>query len=146
MFYLFCGSETSFFRNMQLVDVDAGGGPQIKFVMTYYSLNARYFLSFCASRGRRRSDFVSIDLSLGRFRRVHISIATVGPHCTGALVCTVTYWWLTETVVPPWKERKRHGNEGNEAWVRGATVIRRVRRSFLIQENSWNYLDRSLST
>lgn len=87
--------------------------------MTYVTFRTVLLFFFCTSRGRRRSDFASIDLSLGRFRRVHISIATVGPHCTGALVCTVTYWWLTETVVPPWKERKPHGNEGNEAGVRG---------------------------
>lgn len=32
---------------------------------------------------------------------------TVDPHCTGALVCTVTYWWLTETVVPSWRASAR---------------------------------------
>lgn len=64
---------------------------QIKCLMTSHNfLDVRYFFAY-----RRRSDFASIDLS-GCFRRVHISIAIVGPHCTGALVCTVTYWWLTE--------------------------------------------------
>lgn len=64
----------------------------------YHFLNVRFFFFFFLRFAD--SDFVSIDLS-GRFRRVRISIATVGPHCTGALVCTVTYWWLTETVIPP---------------------------------------------
>lgn len=41
--------------------------------------------------------------------------------------------------------------EGNERWIehgyrRVDAAIGRVIRAFLIQENSWNYLDRSLST
>jgi len=85
-------------------------------MIPHHSLSLDSFQHYFFARRKlaRRNDFASIDLSLGRFRRVHISIATVGPHCTGALVCMVTYWWLTETPVPSYSMSGTKGHEGGD--------------------------------
>lgn len=49
-----------------------------------------------------------------------------GPHCAGALVCTVTYWWLTE--VHPCGEQK------------GGTVARVGKRGSTGFPNSWKFV------
>lgn len=92
---------------------------RIKRPMTGPVVSRIFFFAF-----RELADVVIslwIDHFVGSFpSSAHID-RTVDPHCTDALVCTVTYWWLTETVVVPPVESECAATKGGEP---GAPVTR----------------------